>query len=647
MDEGEILQQIQSLVSPDEWQSAQTLVGANASSTTIVQCLVQAGALTDFQAEGIKRGAFVGLRIGNYDILDRLGSGGMGTVFKARHRRMRRVVALKVLARQHCEDPMFVNRFQREVQTLAQLTHPNIVAAYDADEAEVGHFLVMEFVDGADLSTIVARRRMTLRDAVRAICDTARGLDYAHKRGIIHRDIKPANLLQDASTGVVKVTDLGLARPAELSAANSGITQAGGIIGTADYMSPEQAVDSTNLGPATDIYSLGGTLYFVLTGKAPYRANTLMNTLLLHRDGPIPDVRADRPEVPVRLAELTRRMLGKTPADRPDSMEKVVAELEAIDSELGDEVMETEFGATSVFSDKFTGLDALDSSSSSKPISVIVVEPSRTQAKIIRRCLEATDTATVEMFATGAEALANLRTRRADVVVSAMHLKDVTGVRLAQDVRAILGPPAESKAPGFVLITSASEGPEAAGLSSAGLAISLHKPFTPEQLIQALSLAIGFPLPVRPLDESFAGSFVGASTMGKPPSSVVGKASFENKKVLLVDDSSAALIYERKILEEIGFKSFVEALDGARAVAAAAVQPFDLIITDYNMPIMDGAALVGYLRENPATAKIPIVMVTTETSAEKLDPIRRLDVAGIIEKSFAIDVVRNVVEKLW
>ena len=153
MDEGEVLQQIQSLVSPDEWKSATTLVGANASSTTIVQCLVQSGALTDFQAEGIKRGAFVGLRIGNYDVLDRLGSGGMGTVFKARHRRMRRVVALKVLARQHCEDPMFVNRFQREVQTLAQLTHPNIVAAYDADEAEVGHFLVMEFVDGADLST--------------------------------------------------------------------------------------------------------------------------------------------------------------------------------------------------------------------------------------------------------------------------------------------------------------------------------------------------------------------------------------------------------------------------------------------------------------------------------------------------------------
>ena len=209
-----------------------------------------------------------------------------------------------------------------------------------------------------------------------------------------------------------------------------------------------------------------------------------------------------------------------------------------------------------------------------------------------------------------------------------MHLKDVTGVRLAQDVRAILGPPSESKAPGFVLITSASESPEAAGLSDIGLAISLHKPFTPEQLVQALGLAVGRTLPVTHLDESFAASFVGARR--KAPLKHREDA-VRNEKVLLVDDSTAALKHERQILEGLGFKEIVEALDGARAVAAAAVQPFDLIITDYNMPIMDGAALVGYLRANPATAKTPIVMVTTETSAAKLDPIRRLNVAGIIE----------------
>lgn len=647
MSDTENMERIKSFVSPEDWTAAQTTVGADASSVTIVQCLVQSGALTDFQAEGIGRGAFAGLRIGNYDVLDRLGQGGMGTVFKARHRRMRRVVALKVLARQFCEDPMFVSRFHRETQTLAKLQHPNIVLAYDADEAEVGHFLVMEFVDGADLASVVGKGRMSIHDAVRAAADAARGLDYAHKQGIIHRDIKPANLLRDSATGAVKVTDLGLARPSETAPANNSLTQAGGILGTADYMSPEQAVDSTTLGPSTDIYSLGGTLYFLLTGKAPYRANTLMATLLLHRDGPIPDPRKERPEIPARLADLVRRMLGKKPADRPASMNEVANELAAIEAELGPEAPVTDFGATAFFQEGLPERLELTPLAESRPISVIVVEPSRAQARIIKQCLSATDTESIESLANAADALASLRTKRVDVIISAMHLPDSTGVKLAQDVRTILGPPAEPKAPGFVLISSESESADSAGLSNAGLSVSLHKPFTPEQLVQALSLAVGFTLPVRPTEESFARSFVGALPSAKAALESSNAAKYASKKVLVVDDSSAARMFERKVLEQIGFKEFVEAEDGARAVAAAATQPFDLIVTDYNMPLMDGAALVGYLRANPATAKIPIVMVTTETSPEKLDPVRRLNVAGIIEKAFPVDAIRGIVEKLW
>src|SRR5262249_1738114 len=152
------------------------------------------------------------LVIGNYQVLDRLGAGGMGTVYKARHRRMKRVVAIKVLSRSVGPSEKFVQRFQREVEAVARLSHPNIVMAHDADEAEVGHFLVMEFVNGRDLASAVDERGpLPVAEAVECTLQAARALDYAHRQGIIHRDIKPANLLRDTG-GVVKVADLGLAR---------------------------------------------------------------------------------------------------------------------------------------------------------------------------------------------------------------------------------------------------------------------------------------------------------------------------------------------------------------------------------------------------------------------------------------------------
>src|SRR5262245_56572643 len=179
---------------------------------SVAQELIAAGRLTRFQADAIAERKFDGLIINNYEVLDRLGQGGMGTVFKARHKRMRRIVAIKVLSREVAQDERFIKRFQREVEAVARLSHPNIVMAHDADEAEVGHFLVMEFVNGRDLaSTVEKQGPLPIRDAVSCILQSARALEYAHAQGIIHRDIKPANLLRDES-GVVKVADLGLAR---------------------------------------------------------------------------------------------------------------------------------------------------------------------------------------------------------------------------------------------------------------------------------------------------------------------------------------------------------------------------------------------------------------------------------------------------
>jgi serine/threonine protein kinase len=294
------------------------------------------GMLTAFQLDAINRGKPNELKIGNYDVLDRLGAGGMGTVVKARHRRMKRIVALKILSSSLSKDHSFVQRFQREVETIARLQHPNIVMAFDADEAEIGHFLVMEFVDGRDLSSVVEKTGPLSIALANYTLQKARGLAYAHSQEIIHRDIKPANLLLDAS-GVVKVTDLGLATHQSGGGGGSsatGITQAGGIVGTVDYMSPEQAVDSTDVDHRCDIYSLGCTLYFLLTGRSIYGGGNAMSILVRHREAPIPWLLSVREDVPPELENIFRRMVAKKPDDRFSKMSEVVTELESLAARL-------------------------------------------------------------------------------------------------------------------------------------------------------------------------------------------------------------------------------------------------------------------------------------------------------------------------
>ena len=259
-------------------------------------------------------------------------------MFKARHRRMKAASSLwKVLSAVLCKDDAFVQRFQREVVTIARLGHPNIVIAYDADEAEIGHFLVMEFVDGKDLVAFVEDNSPHgVSQAVDCIIQAARGLAFAHAQGVIHRDIKPANLLRD-SHGVVKVTDLGLARLTD-EFESSGVpklTQSGGVMGTVEYMAPEQAVDSTTVDHRADIYSLGGTLYFLLTGQAPFSGKTMMSILLKHRDAPIPSARENRADVPPELDDVLQKMMAKAPGDRYASMSEVVTALEGVLPRLG------------------------------------------------------------------------------------------------------------------------------------------------------------------------------------------------------------------------------------------------------------------------------------------------------------------------
>ena len=272
-----------------------------------------------------------GLVLGAYKIIRKLGQGGMGMVFLAEHQRMKRLVALKVLPPQLTRQPAAIQRFQREVHALARLSHPNIVTAFDADEARGLHLLVMEYVDGTDLSVLVKKQGpLPVDRAIDFIIQAARGLEYAHKRGMVHRDIKPSNILVDTE-GHVKILDLGLARFGDTAdVEGQELTGSGMLLGTADYMAPEQAENTKGADARADIYSLGCTLYFLLTGRTLYTGDTVLSRLLAHTKQPIPSLRATVPTVSPELDAVYQRAVAKTPDERYQSVTEFLAAISRV-----------------------------------------------------------------------------------------------------------------------------------------------------------------------------------------------------------------------------------------------------------------------------------------------------------------------------
>jgi serine/threonine protein kinase len=278
--------------------------------------LVRDGILTHFQAEQIALGKWRRFTIGKYKVLERLGSGGMGSVYLCEHKLMRRRVAVKVLPTAKANDPSALERFYREARAVAALDHANIVHAYDIDQDENLHFLVMEYVDGASLQEIIKKTGpMSPLRAAHYIHQAAQGLEHAHAAGLVHRDIKPGNILVDRQ-GTVKVLDMGLAR--FFNDEEDILTKKydENVLGTADYLAPEQALDSHGVDIRADIYSLGATFYYVLTGRTPFNEGTVAQKLIWHQTRQPKPIRTLRPEVPEGLAAIIDKMMSKEPGQR-------------------------------------------------------------------------------------------------------------------------------------------------------------------------------------------------------------------------------------------------------------------------------------------------------------------------------------------
>jgi beta-lactam-binding protein with PASTA domain/tRNA A-37 threonylcarbamoyl transferase component Bud32 len=260
---------------------------------------------------------------GRYELLARVGGGGMALVYKARDNLLNRIVAVKVLRQQFMHDEDFVRRFRREAQAAASLSHPNIVSIYDVGQEEDTHYIIMEFVDGANLNEIIRERApLQMEEAVRIASQICDALDHAHLNQIIHRDIKPHNIMI-GNNGRVKVTDFGIAR----AVTSSTITQTGSVVGSVHYFSPEHA-KGVPTGEKSDLYSLGIVLYQMLTGRLPFLGESPISVALKHLQDPFEQPRKVNPHIPQSVENIILRAMRKNPQERYRSAQQMQADLE-------------------------------------------------------------------------------------------------------------------------------------------------------------------------------------------------------------------------------------------------------------------------------------------------------------------------------
>jgi len=317
---------------PEQLVAAESILAAPNDDAAIADQLLSARLVTPYMYRKIKGERTFEILFGPYLILDKVGEGGMGKVYRAVQFPLGRMVALKVV-RQHLMNNKTVRRrYKKEAAAAASLDHPNIVKLFDADDFNGRYYLAMEYVDGIDLSRMLKEfgtpptiGLQHYQEAVEYVRQSALGLQHAHDKGFVHRDVKPSNLLVygeralpgTSGKAVVKVLDMGLVRSlTDDDDDNTELTRDGTVVGTPDYMSPEQAKNSSTVDHRADIYSLGCTLYYLLRGRSPYPDGSPIDKLLRHQLDPIPDLRTERPDLPARLCEVVRKLMEKRPGDR-------------------------------------------------------------------------------------------------------------------------------------------------------------------------------------------------------------------------------------------------------------------------------------------------------------------------------------------
>jgi serine/threonine-protein kinase len=296
--------------------------------TVLMRHLIQRKHISVYQLRKVIHGKARDLFLGQYIITDKIGEGGMGKVYRARQVRLNREVALKVVRPSLLANPVIRKRWDREVRAAGTLLHPNIVALFDSGEANGRHYLAMEFVDGLDLARLsLEYRPLEVAEACEYIRQAALGLQHAHDIGLIHRDIKPSNIVvagerhlpQSTEPAIAKILDMGLVRAVGFQEDGPGgmdLTRAGTVVGTPDYMAPEQARNSSTVDHRADLYSLGCTLYFLLVGHPPFPDGSPIEKIIKHQiEVPTP-VQALRRDVPDAVATVVARLLAKRPEDR-------------------------------------------------------------------------------------------------------------------------------------------------------------------------------------------------------------------------------------------------------------------------------------------------------------------------------------------
>ena len=295
----------------------------------MLQALIDAGLLTRWQIDQLLKGRYKGFTLGKYRLLRLLGAGGMSSVYLGEHATLKSKAAVKVLPVKRVDQTSYLARFEREARQSARLNHPNIVRTFDLDTAGSIHFIAMEYIEGVDLHAKVKRDGpLPVREAAEYVRQAALGLQHAHEEGLVHRDIKPANLMLD-NRGTVKILDLGLALAGGDEDGSLTREHDEKVLGTADYLAPEQATDSHKADRRSDVYSLGCTLYYLLVGKPPFATGKLAERLQAHLHKPPPNLIEQRSDVPIAIADLYFRMLQKHPDGRPQSAQEVADALGA------------------------------------------------------------------------------------------------------------------------------------------------------------------------------------------------------------------------------------------------------------------------------------------------------------------------------